>query len=89
VVEGKTPEITVQGARTLLIPIDTSHVLGWRDRAIIAVLIYTISRAGAVAKLRRGSFYHAGEQQSCIVVARFLLCSPAPLKQRGQELAEK
>jgi len=28
-----------------------------------AILIYTASRAGAVATLRRGSFYHAGDQQ--------------------------
>src|SRR5437016_4850546 len=62
VVEGKTPENTVKDARTLLASIDTSRVVGLRDRAIIAILIYTASRAGAVAKLRRGSFYHAGEQ---------------------------
>jgi site-specific recombinase XerD len=62
VVEGKTPEITVEGARKLLASIDTSHAVGLRDRAIIAILIYTASRAGAVAALRRGSFYHAGDQ---------------------------
>jgi len=62
VVEGKTPEITVQHARQLLTSIDTSHVVGLRDRAILAILIYTASRAGAVAKLKRGSFYHAGDQ---------------------------
>jgi site-specific recombinase XerD len=63
VVEGKTPEITVQGARTLLTSINTGTVVGLRDRAIVAILIYTAARAGAVATLRRGSFYHAGDQQ--------------------------
>jgi integrase/recombinase XerD len=63
VVEGKTPEITVAHARKLLASIDASHLVGLRDRAIIAILIYTASRAGAVATLRRGSFYHAGDQQ--------------------------
>lgn len=62
VVEGKTPEITVQGARTLLHSIDTSNVVGLRDRAIVALLIYTAARAGAVATLKRGSFYDAGDQ---------------------------
>lgn len=62
VVEGKTPEITIQHARVLLGSIDTSHVVGLRDRAMIAILIYTASRAGAVAKLRRGSLYSAGDQ---------------------------
>lgn len=62
VVEGKTPEITVQGARTLLHSIDASNVVGLRDRAIVAILIYTAARAGAVASLKRGSLYHAGDQ---------------------------
>lgn len=62
VMEGKTPEITVAGARELLKSIDTARLVGLRDRAIVAILIYTASRAGAVAKLRRASFYHAGGQ---------------------------
>jgi site-specific recombinase XerD len=61
-VEGKTPEITVPQVRTLLASIDTSTVVGLRDRAIIAILVYTASRAGAVAGFRRGSFYYAGDQ---------------------------
>ncbi len=62
VVEGKTPEITVQQARRLLASIDTSHVVGLRDRAIIAVMIYTAARVGAVARLRRGDFFDTGDQ---------------------------
>jgi integrase/recombinase XerD len=63
VVEGKTPEITVTGARQLLAAIGTSGMVELRDRAIVAILIYTASRAGAVATLKRGSFYHAGDQR--------------------------
>jgi site-specific recombinase XerD len=62
VVEGKTPEITPAQARTLLKSLDTSGPVGLRDRAIIAILIYTAARAGAIAKLRRSSFYDAGDQ---------------------------
>jgi integrase/recombinase XerD len=62
VIEGKTPEITVAQARTLLASIDTSHVVGLRDRAAISLLIYTAARAGAVAKLRMGDFEHDGNQ---------------------------
>src|ERR1700726_3146325 len=40
VVEGKTPEITVEQARTLLASVDTGHVVGLRDRAILATLAY-------------------------------------------------
>ncbi len=52
VIEGKTPEISIDQARTLLASVDTGHVVGLRDRAILATLAYTACRAGAVAKLR-------------------------------------
>ena len=62
VVEGRTPEITVRQARHLLRSIDSSHVIGLRDRAVIGILIYTAARVGAVAQLRRADYYDAGEQ---------------------------
>ena len=62
VIEGKTPEITIDQARTLLWSVDTGHVVGLRDRAILATLAYTACRAGAVAKLRLGDFQHDGQQ---------------------------
>ena len=62
VVEGRTPEITARQARKLLSCIDLSHVVGLRDRAIIAVLVYTAARVGAVARLRRGDYFDAGDQ---------------------------
>jgi integrase/recombinase XerD len=45
VVEGKTPEITVEGARKLLASIGTADPVELRDRAIVTILIYTASRA--------------------------------------------
>lgn len=62
IVEGKTPEITVKQCRRLLECIDIDTVVGLRDRAIIAVLIYTAARVGAVAKLRRGDLFDVGDQ---------------------------
>lgn len=62
VVEGKTPEITVQQARHLLSSINTRHIIGLRDRAIIALLIYTAARIGAVAGLQRRHFYESADQ---------------------------
>ncbi len=58
VVEGKTPEIAVADARRLLASIDTSTVVGLRDKTIIGILIYTAARVGAVAKLGRGDFHY-------------------------------
>lgn len=76
VVEGKTPEITVEQARTLLASIklvdrvkaadgreiEIPFIVGLRDRAILATLSYTACRAGAAAKLRVGDFQHDGSQ---------------------------
>ncbi len=68
VLEGVTPEITPAQARTLLDSILPVTVAGLRDRAIIATLVFTAARAGAVAALTRGSFEHDGTQY----VLRFL-----------------
>ncbi len=76
VVEGKTPEITIEQTRKLVASIKTTykvkakgekaqevtHVVGLRDRAILATMRFTACRAGAVAKLRLQDFQHDGEQ---------------------------
>ncbi len=61
-VTGKTPATDPAHARILLDSIDTTHVVGLRDRAILAILMYTACRVGAVAKLRRRDFYTDGRQ---------------------------
>jgi site-specific recombinase XerD len=60
VIEGKTPEIGAEQARTLLRSIDVSNPVGLRDRAILAVLVYTAARVGAVAKLTVKNLIHDG-----------------------------
>src|SRR5208282_140282 len=62
VVEGKTPEISAKQARDLLRSVDPSTLVGQRDRAIIAVLIYTAARVGAVARLTLKSLKRDGTQ---------------------------
>jgi integrase/recombinase XerD len=64
VVEGKTPEVSPEQARSLLKSINAKKPAGLRDRAIIATLIYTAARAGAVAKLRQKDLTHDGTQYS-------------------------
>ncbi len=61
-VEGKTPEISIDQARTLLASLNTTTAVGLRDRAIIAILIYTAARAGAIAKLKVRHFVNDGTQ---------------------------
>jgi integrase/recombinase XerD len=62
VVEGKTPEISVKEARALLASIQGESLASLRDRAAIAVMIYTAARVGATATLRVGDFYEQGGQ---------------------------
>lgn len=62
VIEGKTPEITVRQARRLLTSIETSDVVGLRDKCIVAILIYTAARIGAVARLEARDLYDTGNQ---------------------------
>jgi site-specific recombinase XerD len=62
VVEGKTPEISPEQARILLRSIDITNPIGLRDRAILAVLVYTAARVGAVARLTIKNLVHDGSQ---------------------------
>ena len=53
-VDGRTPEMTIAEARTLLASIDATTLVGLRDRALFGTLCYTGARIGAVVRLRRG-----------------------------------
>ena len=61
--DGKTPGLSIPQARDLLHSIDTSHVVGLRDRALLGTLAYTGARIGAVARLRRGDLEDQGPQR--------------------------
>ena len=54
VIDGKTPEITIAQARTLVASIDLSLPIGLRDRAILGTMITTGCRVGALCRLRIG-----------------------------------
>src|SRR4051812_15259460 len=58
--EGKTPAFDDSQVRTLFDSIDTSHVVGIRDRTLLMILAYTAARAGAVAKLRTADYFTDG-----------------------------
>jgi len=60
--EGKTPEITVKEAKQLFKSIEPLNLIGLRDRAILAVLAYSGSRIGAVARLKVKDLLFEGEQ---------------------------
>ncbi len=60
--EGRTPEVTPEEARRLLASVSTAKLSGLRDRAVIACLIYTAARAGAVARLQLRDLQHDAGQ---------------------------
>jgi len=49
---GKTPLLSAEETRALLDSIDTDALVGLRDRALIAVMVYTFARIGAAVSLR-------------------------------------
>src|SRR5215831_1282473 len=63
VTEGKTAELAIEQARKLFKSIDTGHIVGLRDRAVLGVLAYTGARIGAVAKLRLSDYRNLGDHR--------------------------
>ncbi len=59
--EGKTPILSSEEVRVLLSSIDTSELRGMRDRAVIALMLYTFARVGAVSKLKVSDFHRVGD----------------------------
>jgi site-specific recombinase XerC len=62
VIKGRTPVLNREEARTLLSSIDTSTLTGLRDRALIAVMIYTFARVGAVLQMNVEDYFSQGRR---------------------------
>ncbi len=62
VTEGKTPALEPRDAQRVITSIDANTPRGLRDRAVIATLVFTAARVGALAGLRREDFFTDGRQ---------------------------
>ena len=60
--KGKTPVLSAQDARKLLDSIDTSHVIGLRDRALIGLMVYSFARVSAVINMQVKDYYQNGKR---------------------------
>jgi site-specific recombinase XerD len=61
--KGKTPVLAADEARALLDAIDTSTIVGLRDRALISLMTFTFARVGAAAgKMRVEDVYVQGRR---------------------------
>ena len=59
---GKTPVLSADEARQLLESIDSSTVIGLRDRALIGTMIYTFARVSAVVSMSVDDYYQIGKR---------------------------
>jgi site-specific recombinase XerD len=59
---GKTTVLTGEQARELLDSIDTSTLVGLRDRALISVMTFAFARIGAVVAMRVEDYYPKGKR---------------------------
>lgn len=60
--KGKTLVLSSEDARKLLDSIDTSSVVGLRDRALIGVMVYSFARVGAVVSMKVEDYYQNGKR---------------------------
>ena len=62
VTEGKTPVLTAEEARDLFSAIPTDTASGLRDRALIATMLFSLARIGAVTKMKVEDYYYEGRR---------------------------
>jgi integrase/recombinase XerD len=60
--KGKTSVLSAEETRKLLDSIDTSHVVGLRDRALIGAMVYSFARVSAVVNMRVRDYYPNGKR---------------------------
>ena len=54
--------LTAEQARHFLDSIDTTNIAGLRDRAIVAVMVYSFARVGAVCAMNIEDYYQNGKR---------------------------
>lgn len=59
---GKTPVLAAEQARLLLDSLDVTTLIGLRDRALIAVMVYSFARVSATVAMRVGDYYPEGKR---------------------------
>jgi site-specific recombinase XerD len=62
VTRGKTPVLTASEARQLLDSIDTSSIVGLRDRALIGLMVYSFARVSAAVSMNVEDYFQQGKK---------------------------
>ena len=55
--KGKTPVLSPEETRRILDEIDTTRIVGLRDRALIGVLVFTFARISAAVAMKVGDVF--------------------------------
>jgi integrase/recombinase XerD len=59
---GKTPVLTAEEARALLDSISTDTLVGMRDRALIAVMVFSFARVSAALGMNVEDYFQQGKR---------------------------
>lgn len=59
---GKTPVLSAEETRRLIDSIETDRLIGVRDRALIATMVYSFARVGAVVAMRVEDYFSQGRR---------------------------
>jgi len=62
ITKGKTPVLSADQARELIDSIEITSVKGLRDRALLAVMVYTFARVGAVIAMPVEDYFQQGKR---------------------------
>lgn len=62
ITRGKTPVLSAEQARQLIDAIDSSTIAGLRDRALIAVMVFSFARVSAVIGMNGDDYYPDGKR---------------------------
>ncbi len=62
ITKGKTPVLPAGDARILLDSIDTTTLIGLRDRALLGIMVFTFARVGAAIRIDVRDVYRSGRR---------------------------
>ena len=82
---GKTPVLTADEAKELIESIDTSTVIGLRDQALIAVMLYSFSRVSAVVGMRVADLFVVGRRNWIRLAEKGGKCHEVPVHHKAEE----
>ena len=83
--KGKTPVLTAEETRQLLDSIDSRTVVGARAKALIAIMVFSFARIGAVTNLKAKDYYHIGKRSFIRLLEKGGKFHEIPVHHKAQE----